>query len=321
MAKVINININKELKKIGSEFGLSTRMCFDGNEVKELERISKIFIMLNGATGALVENIPLSLAGHFVIWCNNTIYLKLKLLRSEIQSYVRLNNYNLRKINRIIEIFNSIYLCVNHIIFTAKNHIPNGNNIPVVINIPDGILYSEALRHLELFDRYNSRNYNTFDQYSWKQWFEKIESDYDSLEESCREKINRYNISDMTTWQYIRSFFSTEYWWDTITRGIYGAIPYKWKAESYEDLRKQVNKRGTIIFNRREDVQTSLDTFEQFNLTLQSELIEIREHPDSRISTPINQQRVISFSNECDRYFALIRSQMGFLQENQNFNN
>ena len=48
----------------------------DGNEISILTRITIIFILLNGATGGQVENIPLPLAGHFVIWCNNNYALK-----------------------------------------------------------------------------------------------------------------------------------------------------------------------------------------------------------------------------------------------------
>ncbi len=306
---ITEANLNNKIKNLGSVFGLTTRMCFDENEIKEFLRISKTFISLNGATGGTQENIPLPLAGHFVIWCNDTIFHKLRLLRSEIQSYVRSNEYNLRKINRIIQIFSTIYLCIDHIVFTTRN------------NIPDGISYNNALRHLETFSRYNTRNYPTFLECCFKQWFEKIETEYNTLEMHCREKVDIYDISEMTTWQYIRSFFDRQYWWETVTKGPYGIIPYKWKSDSYENLRKNVHSRANVIFNRREDIQTSLDTFEQFNLTLQSELNEIRDHPDSRTNNPINQQRAISFANECDRYFALIRSQIGFLQENQNFNN
>merc|ERR1711871_601772 len=160
MNQVISLNINNEIQKIGKEFSRSTKLCLDGNEIARLTRITSIFILLNGATGAQVENIPLPLAGHFVIWCNNKIYIKLRLLRSEIQSYSRANQFTIRKINRIIEIFNSIYLCLNHMVFASR------------MNIPDEESYEDAKAKMERFGRYNIRNFNEFDQSSWKQWFE-----------------------------------------------------------------------------------------------------------------------------------------------------
>ena len=307
MNQVIRLNVNNELSKIGSEFSLATRFCLDGDEIKDLTRISKIFLILNGATGAQIENIPLPLAGHFVIWANNVIYMKLKLLRNEIQSYSRSNQFTTTKMNRILSLFDNLYQCIEHMVFIERG------------NIEDNISYDISKVELEKFDRFNTRNYNTFENSSWKQWFVKVESEFDNLEQHCRNKINQYDISNMSTWDYVKSFFYPSYWWDTVKRGIYGFVPYKSKVSSYKEVREEVNKRGTVIFNRREDVMTAFDTLQQFNLTLRTEFDELQNYEHARDNTPFNQQRVIAFTNECDRYFAMIRAQFGFLQENQNF--
>ena len=277
------------------ELSFFQKCAIDSKEKQMMNKITKIFLALNGASGCNVRNIPHNMAGFFSCYVDMKIYQRMMILKQRIDSYQRFTDSTQRMFNNILNEFNEIKEHWNHVVTQKRGE------------IPQDVSFEVALNHLQELDIVSSPNYGDYDGYSWIQWYEYLQSQFNILIENCKEKSESYQQN----WkQWFVSIFNPVSWAYFVYNGF---TTYSKTAIEYTNFKDgSVIPKRNIIFSRLDDVITASQAFNDLE-----ELIVLEE---TTISDPKNCQKTqqvlentLVFKSECNRLFSIIRNKIGFI--------